>query len=290
MAETATVSKCTLTWAQRRAVSIDTINRTPDIVAEHTSQGATLDSTFLSEQMKALPELSTTQTEARKASRVEVINSDSFTLARRLIDEDTENATGKVAVLNLASDRYPGGGWDTTLSKTQEEALCYSSTLFRTLLPSYYPWPNRGPKSVAGVYSPGVVIFKDDLDHDCVDLPTTDRRIVSVITVAAPCAPPLTPDKQLFMLERDLRDLREKIRLVYRMAAWDGRTILVLGAMGCGAYACPPRLVASEMRDILLEPEFKARFTKIVFAVYSVPGNGERNFSVFRDVFQDVEV
>ncbi|KAJ3996155.1 hypothetical protein F5050DRAFT_1808013 [Lentinula boryana] len=283
------VPKCTLTLQQRRAVCQDTIARSATITTEHAAQGATLDSTFISEQLPPLPS-TLSGADVHSPKPLLIINSDSFTVARNLIEEDPDNATGRIAVLNLASDQRPGGGWDMSLSKTQEEALCYSSTLFSTLSPSYYPWPNLGPGSIAGVFSPGVVIFKHDLDHNCVDLPTEERRVVSVLTVAAPCGPKLTEDQQRFAKESDLEDLRGKIRLVYRMAGWNNMDFLVLGAMGCGAYFCPPLLVATEMRDILLEPEFKGRFTKVVFAIYSAPGNGARNFEVFEKVFRGVEI
>jgi hypothetical protein len=58
--------------------------------------------------------------------------------------------------------------------------------------------------------------------------------------------------------------------------------------MGCGAYACPPKVVAEEMRSILLENEFKGWFGKVVFAVYSHPGDGPTNFSVFSEAFKGV--
>ena len=74
-----------------------------------------------------------------------------------------------------------------------------------------------------------MVIFKDDLDHNCVDLPHAERRIVSVITVAAPRSPPLTSDKKSLKWKRDLNCFREKIRLVYRMAAHNNQEYLVLG-------------------------------------------------------------
>ena len=109
--------------------------------------------------------------------------------------------------------------------------MCYSSTLYETLKPSYYPWPNLGPGSVAGIFSPSVVIFKDDLDHNCEDLPKDKRAIVSVITVAAPRLPNLTSDRQAFARASDLEDLRGKIRLVYRMAARNGKTSIVLGEL-----------------------------------------------------------
>lgn len=101
--------------------------------------------------------------------------------------------------------------------------------MYSTLKPTYYPWPNLGPGSVAGVYSPSVVIFKDDLDHDCVDLDRNDRRIVSVLTVAAPCGPELTRDGSTLKNSSDLEDLRGKIKLVFRMAAHHGQQYLVLG-------------------------------------------------------------
>jgi hypothetical protein len=119
----------------------------------------------------------------------------------------------------------------------QEEALCYSSTLWTTLKPEYYPWPNIGPGSVAGVFSPGIVVFKDDLDHDCVNLPVEERRIVSVLTVAAPCGPPLTEDGKKFKNPSVLEDLRGKIRLIYRMAARNGAQYMVLGKLFQG-YCC----------------------------------------------------
>jgi len=197
-------------------------------------------------------------------------------------DPDTE---GKVAVLNLASDELRAGGWEVSLATTQEEALCYSSTLYETLKLSYYPWPNLGPGSTAGLFSPSVVIFKHDLDNNCVDLPENKRKIVSVITVAAPRLPELTVDKLAFTKHSDLEDLRGKIRLVYRMAARNGKTSLVLGAMGCGAYRCPPKPVAEEMKTILIEDEFKGWFLHIVFAIYSTKSNGEGNFTVFKEVF-----
>jgi hypothetical protein len=63
--------------------------------------------------------------------------------------------------------------------------------------------------------------------------------------------------------------------------------------MGCGAYACPPRLVAEQMKNILLEPEFQGWFQKVTFAVYDKEGLGSAahpsNFAIFSDVFKDLE-
>jgi len=251
-----------------------------------STPGASASSTFVA---SPLPPLDPALCPHHPRSSISVVNADSFAAARAISTREGDRARAKVGVLNLASDEERGGGWAHTLSKTQEEALCYSSTLYMTLDPSYYPWPNLGPGSVAGVFSPGVVVFKDTLDNHCVDLPVEDRFVVSVITVAAPMFPRLTLDDK-FAKDEDLRDLRGKIRLVYRMAASNGQEWLVLGAMGCGAYACPPRVVAEEMKNILLEEEFKGWFRQVVFAIYSTQSNGPGNFELFQAVLDGVEL
>jgi hypothetical protein len=62
------------------------------------------------------------------------------------------------------------------------------------------------------------------------------------------------------------------------------------GAMGCGAYLWPPRLVADMMKRTLLEPEFHGWFKEVVFAIYSTPSNGGPNYAVFEEAFQGVQL
>ncbi|KAF9020742.1 hypothetical protein BDZ89DRAFT_263113 [Hymenopellis radicata] len=275
-------------WKFRYKIAKDTISRSEALVARHAPDEASIESQFISEQ---LPALDAELCPGHASSAVEIVNVDAFTLARRIVAQDTTGtAKGNIVVLNLASDIVRAGGWEGSLTRTQEEALCYSSTLYVTLKEEYYPWANVGPGSVAGVYSPAVLVHRDDLDHNLKELPAQERIICSVLTVAAPRAPKLTEDKENFADPSVLEDLRGKIRLVYRMAAHNHKEYLILGAMGCGAYLCPPRLVATAMRNILLEDEFRGWFRQVVFAVYSKEGNGPGNFAVFQEVFKDVVV
>jgi len=258
-------------------VAEDTISRTPEIIA--ATPGSSADSTFHANQ---LPPLNKDACPKFPPFTVRIEGLDSFTTARKCIQVDP-TIRGKVAVLNLASDQYRGGGWRDTLCKTQEEALCYSSTLYITLKEELYPWPNLGPGSDAGIYSPAVVIFKDDLDRSCVDLPADEWETVAVLTVAAPRFPDVLNGR--FANSSDLHDLREKIRLVCRMAGHNGKEALILGAMGCGAYGCPPRQVAEEMKAILFDEEFVGWFKEVVFAVYPAGRTGKTNYDVFTEVF-----
>ncbi|KAF8889259.1 hypothetical protein BD779DRAFT_1520647 [Infundibulicybe gibba] len=233
-------------YSQRREIARDTIARSRK---------------FYKDQ---LPPLSPASCPGHEPSEVLVLNQDAFALARDVIKQD-RLAEGKLAVLNLASDEAPGGGWEYSLSTTQEEALCYSSTLYQTLHESYYPWPNLGPGSVAGVFSPGVVIFKDDLSHECADLPPAERHVVSVITVAAPRSPSLT------------KDHLSEVKLVLRMAAHEKKEYLYL-------------FVADEMKSVLLDPEFKGWFKRVVFAAYSHPSGVGSNYDIFEKTFRGVIV
>ena len=78
------------------------------------------------------------------------------------------------------------------------------------------------------------MIFKNDLDNDCVDLPVEQRETVAVLTVAAPRLPAVKNDR--LSKSEDVHDLREKIKLVYRMAGHNGKQVLVLGR--CQSQFC----------------------------------------------------
>jgi uncharacterized protein (TIGR02452 family) len=266
----------------RRKICEDTIERSGSITTNTPSASlfsSSIDATTyppLSSSDASFPNLS--------LNTIEVVDADTFAYCRSLLATSPE-LQGKLAVLNLASDEEAGGGWRYTLSCTQEEALCYSSTLFATLREEWYPWPNTGEESIKGVFSGNVVVFKDTLENGCVDLPEEQRVVVSVITIAAPRRPRLTYDNKEFADQRVEEEFREKIRLVLRCAARESKTGLVLGALGCGAYGCPPEAVAREMKDVLGEREFRGWFRGVGFAVYGKGVVGERNFGVFREVF-----
>ena len=61
------------------------------------------------------------------------------------------------------------------------------------------------------------------------------------------------------------------------------------GAMGCGAYGCPPRDVAEEMKAVLFDEEFVGWFKEVIFAIYPAGRTGQRNYDVFKEVFEAFE-
>ncbi|KAI0138887.1 hypothetical protein GGR57DRAFT_46571 [Xylariaceae sp. FL1272] len=197
----------------------------------------------------------------------------------------------RVVVLNLASDKKPGGGWLSGAS-AQEEAICYRSSLAMSLPNSYYPWT-----STEAVYTPDVVVMRSSMGSGHALLtpqtPPDQLPVVSVISVAAIRRPETRypsagsglaapRDTAIFKHPAD-RDLtKQKMRAVLRLAVRERHELLVLGAMGCGAFKNPPRDVASCWSEVLSEHEFSGGWWReIWFAVFD--GRREGNFEIFDD-------
>ncbi|KIK66651.1 hypothetical protein GYMLUDRAFT_192613 [Collybiopsis luxurians FD-317 M1] len=284
------------------------------IIAEHADKGASPLSKFIDGQLPPLNASERPYMECKKTP-IEVFNGDTSVVARQLMDSAGEDAKGRTAVFSLASNKHPGGGWQTGISASQEISLCHFSTLVHTLTQpdtiSHYPWPNTGPGSVVGIFSEGVVIFREPLnmkkDKGFLDLledssqgyynsrfapflPLASRKVMSVISVASPRYPRCSPDGSDFAEQGVKEELKEKVRLVLRIAGMHGKRYLVLGAMGCGGHFCPPASVARLMKSVLMEKEFEGWFAKIVFAILDSDRRGHRNFEIFKNVLAGVEM
>lgn len=220
-------------------------------------------------------------------TKIYVDNKDTFQKAQEMGSD--------VAVLNMASYSHPGGGVAFG-SKAQEEELCRRSNLYLSLCrfhpteyedagyeePSkegHYPIPYFG-----GVYSPSVSIIRSYRSYSFLDKPI----MCNVISVPAVKRPVL--DRNGNMIEKYEIIMRGKIRAIFRIALMYGHTKLVLGAMGCGAYGCPPKHVAKLFKEVLEEKEFKNHFKEICFAILedqNSPRGG--NIKPFKEVFPDHE-
>lgn len=227
---------------------------------------------------------------------IKIVNDDSFNAAISLASSKSPSS-GRVAVLNMASHSSPGGGW-LKGARAQEEALCYRSSLYLSLHRRYYPWKQR-----MGLYSPDVVIIRSDQDsgHNLLvpNVQPNDLPVVSVLSIAAL----RTPDTRNVVLntpsgsvteptfarpgDRELTKL--KMRLCLRMAAQRNHGLLVLGALGCGAFRNPPKEVARCWLEVLKEPEFQGGWwEEIWFAVFDKRGEG--NLEIFEEILDGVEV
>lgn len=189
-----------------------------------------------------------------------------------------------VCVLNMASARRAGGGW-LNGALAQEEALCYRSSLSFTLKLRYYPLQDD-----QAIYSPTVVIIRNSFQngHTLLDLTKPEELpVVSVISMAALRVPPLdnSDPRPKYRNPQDRELMKEKMRIILRIAAFNRHRRLVLGAFGCGAFLNPREEVADCWSEVFVEAEFQGGWWESVcFAVMDdlkegKDGNG--NFGVF---------
>ncbi|MFF3391992.1 TIGR02452 family protein [Streptomyces sp. NPDC002669] len=193
---------------------------------------------------------------------VEVTGESSLRAAHRM----TTEGPGKVAVLNYASARNPGGGY-LNGAQAQEEALCRGSALYATLLraPDYYAH-HRAERSAfytdRVIHSPGVPVFRDDRGT-LLDTPYT----VGFLTSPAPNAGVIRSGapEQAHRIPAALASRAER---VLEVAAVRGYRRLVLGAWGCGVFRNDPAEVAGAFRALLLDGgRFAGHFEQIVFGI-----------------------
>lgn len=213
-------------------------------------------------------------------TRIRVMNADSIDAALTLRPAATNNKRYP-CILNMANAESAGGGW-LRGALAQEEALCYRTSLSQTLKKHYYPLPDRG-----GIYSPYVLVIRDNLrsGHGLLDLTNPAALpVVSTVSVAAVCMPSTTTDANgvhRYTLDQDRRLMKEKMRVILRIAAKNGHRQLVLGAFGCGAFANPRQEVAKMWASVLTEPEFAGGWwTDVLFAILD---DGKGNLQTFKD-------
>ena len=224
---------------------------------------------------------------------IRVLNSDTIDAALSLSASPLKKSSKPVLILNMANAYRSGGGWlDGSLA--QEEALCYRSSLSFTLKNRYYPIPEAG-----GIYSPSVVVIRDNManGHELLDLERPEGLpVVSVASVAAIDGPKIAKDAngmELYKMKKDRDVMKEKMRVVLRIAAINRHRVLVLGALGCGAFGNPRSEVVECWKEVFAETEFNGGWWEaIVFAVFepqeTKEGNG--NFGVFWRGLEGVKV
>ena len=202
-------------------------------------------------------------------TRIQVSNETTLGASKRLI----ENGLWPLA-LNFANGVHPGGGF-LSGAKAQEEVLCRSSALYRTIIDDQmyieHRQRSRSDSTDWAIYSPDVPVFRTD---NGVEL--EQPWLLSFITCAAPHTPAIGQPESADLLQK-------RIHRVLEIAKGYGHCASVLGAWGCGAFANDPRRTATDFRHAL-ENDFSGAFSDIVFAI--TDWSPERKFlRPFCDVF-----
>ena len=204
-------------------------------------------------------------------------------------------------VLNFASATTPGGGV-LLGSSAQEESLCRVSTLYSTLNSVnalyYYnenrKYHNRMYKDNI-IYSPGVIIFRNDDFSDMHFLKSGKWYDCNVITCPAPNLRQASynrfnPDDNTGIINQiDMNQyediMKNRIRRILAVANRFGNKHIILGAFGCGAFQNDPNIVSRLFKEVIIDDGFGYLFDYIEFAVYCRPYD-KINYDAFYNTFK----
>jgi uncharacterized protein (TIGR02452 family) len=192
-------------------------------------------------------------------TRFAAVNESTLAAARALA-----LAGRRVAALNFASARSPGGGF-LTGARAQEESLCRASALHACLVdaPMYEAHRARRDPMYASwtLVATDVPVFRDDDDGRLLEAPWR----CGFVTSPAPNVKALRESAPGRLGElAGVYD--ERIARVLAAAALRGHDALVLGAWGCGAFGGDPEQVAARF-DRALRVDFRGVFAEVVFGV-----------------------
>lgn len=170
-----------------------------------------------------------------------------------------KHAHGKLAVLNFASYKNPGGKFlDGSLA--QEECLCMESNLYNVLSSfkdSFYKnnqfHLNRGLYKNRCLYTPDIVFIKNDQEVLC-----------DVINCAAPNKQ-VARNYQGVTVRECALTLKLRIKFVLDIAQKEKVDTLILGAYGCGVFGQDPKAVSLIFRTYLKSGNYS--FKNVVFAI-----------------------
>lgn len=187
---------------------------------------------------------------------------------------DRSRLKNKIAILNFASYKHPGGSY-LDGSSAQEESICHSSTLFPVLESfndTFYNY-NRENKNKALytnrlLYSPNIVV---------IDEYTGKTVLVDVITMAAPNRGAAL--KNGVSEEEVEACMRERIICTLGVAKEHNVKTLFLGAYGCGVFKNNPDVVSRI---------FTEEMKKYPDMNYVFPIPDETNYKIFSDSFIDL--
>jgi len=203
---------------------------------------------------------------------VDVVEEDTLYCASRLYDE-TNNPT--VGVLNMACYKHAGGGL-LFGAGAQEENLCRRTNLMNHLAHVRYPL-DIGVCAV----SKRVHYFRGPEDAGYPFLLREEQKKFVVLSSAAYCMPPLVSGKNSLGIGH-AAGIYLTMCAILRGGKQAGCNVLVLSALGCGAYGTPPKDVARLFAYAIKNEGFEG---KIVFAILPDHRNGDENARVFRAEF-----
>lgn len=192
---------------------------------------------------------------------------------------------GSVAVLNMANQFQPGGGYGYGAG-AQEEDLCRRTDLLKSL-PGKYPNEKVGFGEFKVLYSKGVTVFRLGREKGYAVMPENEQFKINIISSAAYNIAKKSSRGYKNADSHDYQDgMKQKIRCQLRAAAQNGDRQLILSAFGCGAFGNDSKRVSQFYFDVMSEEEFAKAFDTIQFAIIPNPTQTDNsNYDNFQKTF-----
>eukprot|EP00730_Choanoeca_flexa_P015181 TRINITY_DN6909_c0_g1_i2.p1 TRINITY_DN6909_c0_g1~~TRINITY_DN6909_c0_g1_i2.p1 ORF type:complete len:262 (+),score=51.34 TRINITY_DN6909_c0_g1_i2:69-854(+) len=254
--------------ATRKALGEDTLRRT-----EHDEATLMAKAKTVSYLPKQLP-LRFKPRASEVKSETAVVNMTTMAAMHHLKNQYPDE---RVAILNFASAKNPGGGF-LKGSSAQEESIACNTGLYVCLVDSPVYSLNRsnnqqGLYHNTCIYSPDVPVIRDE---DSGSLLETER---SVDVITCPCVNAGVARRHLDESAIN-RAVQERVDSLLSVAAHHQVPSLVLGAFGCGVFANDPKHVATCFMKLLTR-KYKDVFPRITFALLS-----DENMRIFESVIE----
>lgn len=191
-----------------------------------------------------------------------------------VIPDDTLNvAVGLISkgycplVLNMACVSKEGGGVIRGAG-AQEEEIFRRTNYCKCANHKLYPM-----ESDEFIVTDDVTIVKDD-NYNVLN----NYLRADFIAMAAPRKPALNHEGDYYD-EEDEQIMRKKVDAIFCYAAYQGYDTVVFGALGCGAYGNPAKIVRDMFQQSI--DKYRKFFERIVFAVLE---RGDSNYSIFKEL------
>ncbi len=193
---------------------------------------------------------------------------------------------GRVAVLNMANQHTPGGGFHNG-DGAQEENLHRRTNLFQCLenigkLDKGRKW-GYPMDEFGGIYTRDAVLIRGNEQNGYPYL--LQPLKLDFVSVAAYARPTVINNR---LSDDKAKGTAKKARAILNMALENECYNVVLSALGCGAFRNPPTHVA-EIFKLVIKEEFDGCFENVIFAIYedhNSKRNSEGNVLPFARVFE----
>lgn len=184
-----------------------------------------------------------------------------------------------ICILNFASSKNPGGGFENG-AMAQEEALCQASNLYNILSKhrEFYEYNRKNLNK--GLYSDGIIFTRNVLFFRN-KYKNVEPQLADVITCPAPN---FKAARRNGVSETEIEcTMSRRIEQIIKVAIANDVRVLTLGAFGCGVFGNDPNKVANMMATILTTKGYSEYFNEIIFAMNGTTGE---NVSAFTKVFK----